>query len=368
MENEHLAIEIENEEATDLYPHLLCVEVETNNEPTGMFLMQLALAMDHHGSWELLEDNRLRPWNRITIRAGFGTADETLLSGFITHITPIFDPDPAACVLEVWGMDSSVLMDRDEAIKGWPGKKDSDIAREVFESYGFTTDIEETEVIHDEAISTVIQRETDLQLLKRLALRNGYECYMEGETGCFKKPGLNGRPQPALAVHFGDETTVHEFALSVNALGPTHVTMAQMDHLSKEVIETEASESDQPLLGRLDANRLTATGVPQATLCIDRKVTTGRPEMALFSKAIHHQAQWFVTGQGEVRGNLYGHVLKSRQTVPIKGIGDTFSGLYYITHVTHRFNDEGYSQHFTVKRNALQPTGSEDFSADSFGL
>ncbi|VVS94490.1 phage late control D family protein [Desulfoluna spongiiphila] len=368
MENEHLAIEVEGEEANDLYPHLVWVEVEKEAGLSDMFAVQLALSCDHQGTWELLEDARLRPWKQITFRAGFDAADETLLSGYITHMAPVFDPDPAACVLEIRGMDASVLMDRNEVLKAWPDKKDSDIAREIFESYGFTADVEETEVVHREAISTIIQRETDLQFLKRLALRNGFECYVEEKTGCFKKPNLTAAPQPVLAVHFGNETSVHGFSLSVSALGPAHVAVAQVDRLGKEVLKTHISENDQPLLGRLDASDLRPAGISSATLCVDRKVATGQPEMDLFAKAIHHQAHWFVTGRGEVMGNHYGHVLKARQTVPIKGIGDTFSGLYTITRVTHTFTDEGYSQRFSAKRNALEPTGSETFSDSPFGL
>ena len=46
----------------------------------------------------------------------------------------------------------------------------------------------------------------------------------------------------------------------------------------------------------------------------------------------------------------------------IKGIGETHSGLYYVTHVTHIFTADGYLQRFRVKRNGLLPTGAEDFS------
>ena len=49
--------------------------------------------------------------------------------------------------------------------------------------------------------------------------------------------------------------------------------------------------------------------------------------------------------------------------VLIKGVGETHSGMYYVTHVTHTFTADGYTQRFKVKRNALMPTGSEDFSA-----
>jgi len=51
--------------------------------------------------------------------------------------------------------------------------------------------------------------------------------------------------------------------------------------------------------------------------------------------------------------------------VTIKGIGETYSGVYYVNHVTHVFSQEGYRQRFWVKRNALMPTGSETFSANA---
>ena len=86
--------------------------------------------------------------------------------------------------------------------------------------------------------------------------------------------------------------------------------------------------------------------------------------MTALSQALFHRAEWFVTGRGEVAGNYYGHVLMPRRTVTISGVGETYSGLYYVTHVTHAFTeDEGYTQRFRVKRNALRPTGREDFSS-----
>src|SRR5216683_2804527 len=128
-----------------------------------------------------------------------------------------------ALSLEIWGMDGSVLMDREEKLKDWPDKKDSDIAAEIFSLYGLTPETEDTVVTHDEKVSTIIQRETDIQFLRRLALRNGFECYVEGKTGYFRPPQVDAPPQPVLAVHFGDETNVRHLAIEVNALTPTNV-------------------------------------------------------------------------------------------------------------------------------------------------
>jgi phage protein D len=368
MDNENFIIEIDGAEASDLYPRLISLEVEHDIELASMFRMQFSLLLDQGGSWGILDDERLRIWKQVTIRAGFAEADEALMSGYITHVSPQFDGDPSRCVLEVWGMDASVLMDREDKLKDWPNKKDSDIASEIFAAYGLVPDVEDTEVIHDEALSTIIQRETDMQFLKRLALRNGFECYVDGDTAYFKKPLLDDPPQPVLSVHFGNKTTVNRFSLTVNAQSPANVAMFQIDRATKEVLEAEATASEQTTMGAYDAASHLGPGMNPAQIFVSRTAATGTPEMTALCRELYHQGEWFVEGEGEIEANQYGHILKSRKTVTIRGIGETYSGVYYVSHVTHIFTDDGYRQFFQVKRNALMPTGAEEFSSSSSGL
>ena len=277
MENENLIIEIDGAEASDLYPRLISLEVEHDMELASMFRMQFSLLLDQGGSLGILDDERLRIWKQVSIRAGLAEADEELISGDITHVGPQFNENQSQCVLEVWGMDASVLMDREEKLKDWPNKKDSDIASEILATYGLVPEVEDTEVIHDEALSTIIQRETDLQFLKRLALRNGCECYVEGATAYFKKASLDDPPQPVLSVHFGSENTVNRLALAVNALAPANVAMFQIDRTTKEVLEAEATASEQTALGSEDAQSHLGPGMDPAQVFVSRTAATGTP-------------------------------------------------------------------------------------------
>jgi phage protein D len=303
-------------------------------------------------------------WKPVTISAGFVESGvEELMSGYITHVKPYFDPDPAQCSLEIWGMDGSVLMDREEKLKDWPDKKDSDIASEIFGLYGFTPEVQDTQVVHDEAISTIIQRETDIQFLRRLALRNGFECYVENGTGYFRPSQVEAAPQLVLAAHFGEETNLSRFSVEINALTPANVTMFQVDRANKEVLEAVVEASQQTTLGDTDAAGLLGTGMNPGQVYVGMNGATGNPEMTALCQGLYHQAEWFVTGEGEIAANRYGHVLRPRGTVTIKGVGESHSGVYYVTHVTHVFTLEGYTQSFRVKRNAIMPTGAENFSA-----
>jgi phage protein D len=365
MKHDNLRIEIGEAEVGELYRDLLTVEVELDDELAGMFRLTAKLVLHADGSWSYLDDDRFTPWTRVSITAGLEDDTRQLLSGFITHLRPSFGAGLEQCQVEIWGMDASVLMDREDRLEDWPNMKDSDIARDRFLHYGLTPKVTQTEVVHNEEVSTIIQRETDIQLLRRLARRNGFECFVDGNNGYFGPPAVDDAPQPVLAVHFGEETNVDRFSLEVNALAPADVAMFQVDHDSGEILEETVDAGEQPKLGARSANDYLGPDMTHGLVFVGQAETTGAPEMAALCRSLFDRGEWFVTGEGEVAANEYGNILMPRGTVTIKGIGEAHSGVYYVTHVTHRFTAGGYTQVFRVKRNALMPTGSERFDADA---
>ena len=52
----------------------------------------------------------------------------------------------------------------------------------------------------------------------------------------------------------------------------------------------------------------------------------------------------------------YGHVLRSRRLVGVRGAGEPFDGLYYVTTVTHQLKRGEFTQSFGLARNALLST------------
>jgi len=368
MAFDNLKIEFDGSEISQLYCDLVSLEVELDVELAGMFRMHISLLLDADGTWTYIDDPRLTIWTQVVVTAGLDDDSEQLISGYITHIRPAFGVGLDDNTLEIWGLDTSVLLDREDVLKDWPSKKDSDIASEIFNTYGLTPEVDDTVVIHDENVSTIIQRETDIRFLKRLALRNGYECYVDGDTGYFQLPQLGGTPQQVLAVQFGDDTNVNRFQLDVNALVTADVSMSQVDHNTKQVLEADSVPGSQEALGASDSDSFLGTNETSALVYIGKMVATGNPEMTALCQGLYNDGEWFVTGEGEVAANQYGNILMPRATVTIKGIGETYSGIYYVTHVNHVFNADGYVQRFKVKRNGLMPTGAEDFSDNGGGL
>ncbi len=67
-----------------------------------------------------------------------------------------------------------------------------------------------------------------------------------------------------------------------------------------------------------------------------------------------HSDSVFATGSLDVV--RYGHVLRSRQLVGVRGAGDAYNGLYYVTSVTHSLKRGSFTQSFSLARNALLST------------
>ncbi|AQA24513.1 hypothetical protein BTZ20_0508 [Rhodococcus sp. MTM3W5.2] len=365
MQTERFRIEIGGTEATDLYESVLSLEIELDDELAAMFTLRLAVAQQPDGRWTVVDDDRLTTWRPVLISAGFDDGVEELIDGVITHLRTEFAPDPSACTLEIWGMDRSVLLDRTQVRKDWPNRRDSDIASEIFHAHGLTPQVEDSPVSHDEPVSTVIQRETDIQFLTRLALRNGFECYVEGRTGFFRPPQLNEPPQPVLAAHFGDDTTLRRFFVQVDAATPAEYTMAQLSRITKEIVDVAATTTAQPAFGATGSAALRSVGVSPARTVLAQAVTTGEAELTALCQSGFDDSEWFVHGDGEVIANHYRHLLRPRRTVTVKGVGETHSGVYYVSHVTHAFTGDGYIQRFRARRNGLRPTGDEQFSGDT---
>jgi hypothetical protein len=63
-----------------------------------------------------------------------------------------------------------------------------------------------------------------------------------------------------------------------------------------------------------------------------------------------------VFGTGTLDVARYGRVLRSRQLVGVRGAGEAFDGLYYVTRVTHEIARGSYTQSFGLARNALLST------------
>lgn len=340
----------EGKKKTEIPGSLIELEVEEHHELAAVFRIRLAIVRETAGEWTFLDEGTATPWSQIAINMRVNGKEQELISGYITQVRVHVDAAEGNSYLELAGMDASCVMNIEEVIKDWPEMRDSAIAAAIFAKYALDAEVEDTGIDHPESGSTIIQRETDIEFLRRLARRNGCECIIRGRTAVFGKPDLKGAPLPELAAHFADETSLTAFDANVNAMRPTAVELQQIDSASKEV---EISSLEQTTLTQLGEDGPPRPSEATAKTFVRHQVVSSPGEARQLVEAIGDEAAWFVEARGEVDSALYGDLLHVRRRVPIKGVGKMLSGMYYLTSVRHLYSTDRYIQHFTARRNAM---------------
>ena len=385
----------------DFYGDVVSLTVEEGTATASTFHLQIALRLQDDGSWTYLDDERLAPFNAVTVKVGFtdggglaaavgsllGGGDsndglKTVFDGYITNVALDLGSDTDQAFLDVSGMDTTLLMSLEEKIATWPNMADSDIVQQIVAAYGVAVQVDSTSTVHQEDDTTIVQRSTDIQFVRDLAQKNGMEFYFEtDDTGVinayFRAPQLSDTPQPDLAIQFGDQSNLKKFSAYLSGQRPLNVKAAQIDISTNSASSAQVSDTQLTKLGDKDANTL--IGGPLGALVTPRDAqaqmlvlgppTSDATEMQTIVQAIRDEASWLITANGEINSDAYQAVLRPHRLVQVKGAGTTYSGKYYVTRVTHEMNHEGdYIQRFEARRNARDLDGSEQFGSSAAGL
>lgn len=368
----HCVIRVDGASQDALNDDLIAVEVNERVGEPSSFALQVALQKMPTGGWSRVDettfaDGGFAPWQRITISAGYDDQPDVLIDGYVAGVAPRFEAVEADSYLLVWGHDASYAMDVDEKVKAWPDKTYTEIAKEIFQSYGLGVDgvtVTDTQVKHDQNKDLLIQRGTDWQFLRCLARRVGFDVFVRGAQGYFRPPDPSRSPQKDLAVHMGEVlTNVIWFEPRVVGDLPTQINRMRANTVTKKIEKVSVTSSPLKPLGKRDGAALRGGRKIAA-----QPIALGSPEplvsdqaMEALATGVRRTNDWIVTGEGELDGMIYGRALRADGMVLIKGAGKAFSGRYYVSEVIHRLTPEGYTQRFKVMRNALDIEGDEPF-------
>lgn len=340
------------------------IEVEDHAELADMLRLKLAVAVREDGAaWDVLDEDLFARLTKLRIDVTVGSRRVPLIEAYVIETRSEFSNTPGESVLEVVAMDPTSLMNLEEKVRAWPDMADSDIASTIFGEYGFTLQVDQTQPTRQELDRTVMQRGTDIQFLRELAERNGYECYVElnegsGEVeGHFHASRNDDSPQGVLSVNMGTATNVNQFNANYDMLSPVTAEArnvdvgnqsdqdANIDSQADELGEQAATTPDQPRRVLVANTGLADTG-----------------ELQTYAQAVVDRAAWAIRAEGELSTVTYGDVLRAKRPVNVRGAGRQFSGTYYVEKVLHRLSDDGHTQSFTLRRNATGITGREEFT------
>jgi len=347
-------ITVDGAELAELYPFLLEVAVETSRAEAATASLTFETRRDELGKWTVQDAGVLLPWARIVISAAFGNRVEEVMRGYIREVNLETPRDAGAAQVKVECQDDSIRLDRAHNRKTWGTadlpSSDSQLLSEILAPYGLGADPENA--AGQDRVVGVAQDDTDIKFLKSRAEFNGYELIFREGSVYFGPMRLQDDPQDTLLVYAGAETNC--LSLSVRADGHQADAVAyDAPAQSGDTTIPETVYPDLPLLGTSHADS-SGAGLEDfvwklsAEAGADAQRLQALAQMKANDLDIHR-----IQGEGELDGTLYGHVLQAGQPVPVDGLGDWMSGIYYVDSVSHSFTPGGYKQRFRLLRNAF---------------
>jgi len=308
-----------------------------------------------------MEDNMNRTLMQERFVATLGGFPNVLMDGIVTRheLTP--SSEPGQSTLTITGEDLSVLMDVVELpFLRYPGVPDIGKVYLILAKYlafGIVP-VPIPPIFIDVPIPTEevpSQQGTDLAYLKLLASQNGYVFYVEpgpapGSSIAYWGPDIRiPIPQPALNVNMDAHTNVESLNFSLDGLAKKITVMTIFDPATKKIPIPVPIPNISILRPPLGA-RLT----PPAKVEFYEDGAKLRITKALArALGISFASSDAITASGSLNVLRYGHVLRSRMLVGVRGAGVAYDGLYYVNSVTHNIKRGEYKQSFNLSRDGL---------------
>jgi hypothetical protein len=198
---------------------------------------------------------------------------------------------------------------------------------------------------------------TDLEYVNKLATDVGYVFYIEpgpvpGSNIAYWGPEIKvGIPQPALNVNMDAHTNVESLNFRFDGTSKTMPIVFIQNEETRVPIPIPIPDISplNPPLGLISPIPVQFKMMRNtAKLNPVQAIALGLAEASRTSDA--------VTGSGSLDVLRYGHILKARGLVGIRGAGEAFNGLYFVRSVTHKIERGEYKQDFTLTRNGLVST------------
>jgi phage protein D len=325
---------------------LASVTVHQDIEAAGMFTLHLT-------SWDLnqrqvtwADDQRFAPGKQVEIQMGYVDNLESLMVGEITGLELEHSAqDPLT--LTVRGYDRRHRLLRGRKTRSFVKMKDSDIARQIASDSGLRAEVRDTGV----TLEYVLQHnQTDMAFLQDRAQRLGYEVMVEDKTLYF-------RPHQ----HTHNEVLTLDRDRDLLEFFPRLTTQSQVDTVAvhgwnpkqKATILSQASAGAVAgsMGGSSSGPKATRAAFGQASaISVDRPVFSGAEADQMARGRLNEMALDYISGEGMTLGRTD---LRAGTVVKIEGLGERFSGRYYVTATRHTYTPaRGYYTTFTVRRNA----------------
>ncbi len=284
----------------------------------------------------------------VTIEMGYVDNRTIKLAGEITAVSPTF-PESGVPTLTVRGFSFLQRLQNKHRREPFESTTDSGIAEEIAREMRLTPIVDATAARH--GLFAPNDASYHEILLKR-AKRIGYEVAVKEHTLYFQKPRYLVQSTPAFTLEWGRDLINFTPSLNTNNM-VTEVTVrgsqtSQGGAKTPLVGKAVAGNERMKMGGQTGPQIVKAGGREKKVLLDEHDLADQQEANAIALAHLESAALEFVSGRGATIGNP---ALQARRVIALKGLGQRFSGVYYVVSTTHTISASGYRTDFEVKRN-----------------
>ena len=296
---------------------------------------------------------------KIHVQLGYADELASMTRGIVTSLTPQF-PESGPPTMHVTGHDALFCLKDNKPDDGgerqYLGMTDWEIAEAVADRNGLDCEVTKEGAAHD----AVIQRQDDATFLLERAKRIDFDVFVRTDpksgkdTLHFIRP-TDGRDSRALQEYrFEWGASLPFFSPKISLSGQVgSLTVRGWNPQTKKPIRYTATSDDLP---RGDTD---GTNGPDAIAAcfpgeqsrqersVDALVTSEDEARRLAISLLRERAYEFVTGTGRSIGLPD---LRPGHNVLLAGLGQRFSGRYYVKKVEHTLGSSGFRTQFEVRK------------------
>jgi phage protein D len=308
----------------------------------------------HTRAFKYSDSNLFDPGKRIELAMGYRDARRTMLKGEITSLRPSF-PAGGGSTLTISGLNILHRFRTQQESRTYAGMTDSQIAEQIGQR--LHVDVEVAPAPGEPVFDYLIQdNQYDIVFLLERARQAGYDIFVE-ERDEGTRTVLAYRPsttvhRPTYRLTYG--RSLIEFSpelTTANQVGK--VTVRGWDNARKEPINYTATRADLVTKGVGAAggqDAIDKSVEAKAEIIATRPVGSQAEAQSLALQILEGIAKEMVKANGSVPGLPD---IRAGTVLEIDGLGQRFSGRYFVVASTHAIGDSGYTTQFECRREEL---------------
>lgn len=294
------------------------------------------------------------PGAEIELSMGYrgGTGLEQLITGEITSLKPAF-PSGGQPTLAVSGLNLLHRFRGKQESHTYADKTDSEIAKAV--GSRLQVDVR-TDPVNEPRHSYLVQDNLyDLVFLMERARANGYDLVVEEPPGAPRRlyfgPSTQIRRASYRLVYGGSLIEFQPNLTTANQVG--EVVVRGWDPIRKEKIEYRATLAELATqgLGSGVAPGVQKSFEDRKEIVATKVVESPAEARRLAIETLQQIAKGLVTATGSTVGLP---LLRAGSVIDVGGLGERFSGRYFVTDTTHAIGDAGYTTQFGCRREEVK--------------